>query len=141
MKKTIILIFITFCLYSCNYFSAGSYPYAEVYTINKKESSFLNDIDQFKKEHPEFIVPSKYNIRDGKNSHWNFISFYLNNKIYCTWTREAVDSTKTDFAFIGIYENIDKNKDYIEINKNDDEENTKEKKFFETKILNPILKK
>lgn len=140
IKKILILFFISTLLHCCEYFNAGSYPYAEVFVIKTEKSSLLRIVDNFKKDHDQFDVPNNYNIKDGKDSHWYFVSFYVKGKVYCTWIREDNDVSKTQFAFIGVYKFIDGNKTYKEINKINDEENDKEKEVFKEKILNPILK-
>ena len=133
------MVFVSTLLHCCEYFNAGSYPYAEVFVIKTEESSLLRIVDNFKNNHNQFDVPNNYNIKDGKDSHWYFVSFYIKGKVYCTLIKKDNDVSKTQFAFIGVYKFIDGNKTYKEINKINDEENENEKQIFKEKILNPIL--
>jgi hypothetical protein len=101
-----LLIYILIYTTSCDFLSAGSYPYAEGYEINAVDSVLNRVILQFKEENPEFKVPKQLQLRDGPNDemdHWSHIYFYYpeENEILYTWTRRISDS-KTTFAFVSV---------------------------------------
>ena len=83
MKLFYLIIFSSFISYlSCN-FSPGSYPNAELYELDTKESNLIEAIKDFKNEFTEGvegkqtwlpIIHSKLNknIVYGKNMYWIF---------------------------------------------------------------------
>ena len=149
-KKTVIILAILTLIvggviwFGYN-FAPGSYPYAEEYEINVKESDLIKAIQDFKKDNPQYIVPEQTQLKDeqgGDRKLWYFVYFYYpqENQILCTWTR-PIDKGKTTFAFIGINQGLELgnwkmiNKDY------GSSENKEEKKKFEERILNKIKEK
>ena len=105
MKKIGCLLLLVL-LTGCN-IAGGSYPYAEVYEINVPESDLIKEIEEFKSENPEYIVPAEVGLIDGrserKDDHWYHIYFYYKkeNQIVYTWLRPSGEG-KTSFAIVSI---------------------------------------
>lgn len=147
MKKKISLILpvslilLTSIIASCN-FAPGSYPYAEEYTINKKESTIIGAVQNFKKNNPIFEVPLENQLNDGRrdsNDYWFHIYFYYidENEIIKCWTRPD-GKGNTTFAFVGINKGLEFG-NWKMINKDfSDSENKNEKIKFEERILKNI---
>jgi hypothetical protein len=126
--------------------SPGSYAFAEIYELNEKESVVIEAIQTFKKNHPEYAVPSPLTLTDGRineQDYWYHIYFYYKeeNLILNTWVRQVYYGSKagtTEFAFVGINHGLTLgNWKYI----NDDIKRGEKKEqlaLFETRILNPI---
>lgn len=106
---------------------------------------------RFKISHPEYNVPRvTINHRDTLDlldkqtndpAHWYSVYFYYNkeNQIIHTWTRIAEDR-KTTFAFVSINNGLDIG-NWKDINKDlDRSENDNQKKIFEERILEEIIK-
>ena len=146
------IMFGIFCLYQfARMIAPGSYPFAEVYTIDAPEEKVLNAIKEFKTTHPEFIVPNvtinkggSFNLSESEgrkeNSFWNFNYFYYkkDNQIVFTWTRRSLENNKTEFAFVGLNDGLDLGNWQ---NVNDDFgylENRNVKAKFERLILVPV---
>jgi len=149
MKKiyfsfVIILITIIFVCSTCN-LSPGSYPNAEKYNIRISEAELINAILLFKKNYPDYCVPTQIDLRDGRSNnredHWYHIYFYYKdeNKILTTWIRQR-DRETTTFALVAINDGLDIghckeiNKDFTET------ENELQKQMFEQRILEVIKK-
>jgi hypothetical protein len=150
MKKTIntsfkikcILILFSITINSCS-FSPGSYPNAEIYELNYNETELINAIVSFKKENPEYCVPQSTNLIDGRSTerddHWYHVYFYYKkeNKMINTWIRQS-NKTSTSFALVSINDGLilgnwkELNRDFSK------EENEKEKRIFEERVLNKI---
>ena len=144
--RTLILfflatIFITlFSCNSCNIISAGSYAYAEIYTIESNESKLISIIENFKKKNPEYNSPIELREgRDGKDDKWYHFYFYYKdrNEIVHFWIRQS-SSNETTLALVGINEGLVLghwrliNKDYSY------KENKEQKRRFEERIFEPI---
>ena len=157
MKKKIIvwsfaIAFSISCIYQfARMLAPGSYPFAEIYTIDAPEKEVLKAIEKFKFAHPDFIVPKVTINKNGsfdlsesegrkENSHWYFNYFYYkkDNQIIFTWTRPSLEKNKTDFAFVSLNNGLDLG-NWKDIN--DDFgyfENRDIKVKFEKLILNPV---
>lgn len=127
---------------SCSNFAAGSYPYAEEYIINADNNDLISAIDFFKKNNPQYIVPSDVGVLDGKKEHgdyWYNIYFFYpeENQIVFTWVR-AEEKNQSTFALVSINNGQtlgnwkDINKDFSRA------ENIKQKKNFEDRILKKV---
>lgn len=147
--KTIANLFIVFeltlmfgCI-SCR-LAPGSYPYAERYEINCSESDLILAIEKFKRDNPEFNLPSQVQLKDGRmdeNDHWYHVYFYFEkeNKIVKTWVRKVSEKTST-FALVAINDGLTLGK-WKDINSGYSKyENKLEKENFERLILNEIKK-
>ncbi|MEE1900094.1 hypothetical protein GN157_12365 [Flavobacterium rakeshii] len=140
MKKYLIFLSLMF-LVSCN-FAPGSYPYAEIYTIEVGYNNLIQAVEEFKRTHPEYIVPDSVGLYDGKSDrpddHWYHIYFYnkTQNKILYTWVRTSDEGCS--FAFVAVNDGL-KLGNWKYINKDfSSKENRLEKQYFETEILNYI---
>lgn len=150
MKKMLFIINII-CLLpllSCkdiNKFSAGSYPYAEMYIIDKPEKEVINAISKLKKDNLDYKVPKfqwagkETELLDGRDSHWYYFYFYFKdrNEIIEFWTREDNKPNKTKIGLFRISKGLGGaaylvNKDLSE------EENAEIKREFERIIINKI---
>jgi hypothetical protein len=136
----LIMLLIT-KISACN-FAPGSYPYAEEYEINVPESTLIKAINDFKENNPQYIVPNRMLLIDGRTDekdHWYHIYFYYpeENQIVYGWTRPSGKNITT-FAFVSINNSLtlgnwkDINKDFS------DSENKVQKNKFEERILNKI---
>jgi hypothetical protein len=138
---------------SCDKLGAGSYQYAEEYELNYSEDCVKIAIQEFKKEHSEYIVPEVTIDRatffplldhqtEKPDNHWFVVYFYYTNenKILNTWTRPT-EQGKTIFAFVGINDGLTVG-NWKQINKDlDKHDNNLQKKKFEERILNGIKAK
>jgi hypothetical protein len=143
MKLFYLIIFSSFISYlSCN-FSPGSYPNAELYELDTKESNLIEAIKDFKNEYPMYALPQDLFLVEGKeseNDYWYHIYFYYNDEetIISTWIRPNFEG-KVNFAFVSLYR-VSNQEGWKDINKDFGYfENKIEKKKFEERILNPIL--
>ena len=142
--KCLVLLLLLFKITACN-IAAGSYPYAELYHINVNENDLVKAIINFKKQYPEYNVPSQTQLEDGREDDkdlWYHIYFYFprENQIIYAWTRPG-NKGETTFAFVSVNEGLnlgnwkDVNKDF----KSSD--NSLQKEKFEKRILNVIKSK
>ena len=72
---------LLFSCISCN-FAPGSYPYAERYEINCSEFDLINAVEKFKRDNPEYLVPTQTQLNDGRsdeNDHLYHVYFYYKN--------------------------------------------------------------
>lgn len=140
-----------FCLVSCEkkhlyLFSAGSYPYVEVYKINKTEQETINLVNKLKEQNPELIVPittwagDLHKYEDNKNSHWYFVYIYVKEENRAIRFYIRGDRKPTSIALIAsTYRNSLTN--WKLINKDfDDDENEHIIKWFEENILKELEK-
>ena len=146
-KKCFILILLII-LHSCkdaNKFSAGSYPYAEIYIINKPESVVIDKIIKLKEDNPNYKVPKlqwvgkEVELLDGKNSHWYYFYFYFKNtdQIIEFWIRKGDQPNETKIGLFSVSKGLKGitclvNKDLSK------EENEKLKEIFKENIINKI---
>ncbi len=119
-------------------FSPGSYPYAEIYTLNFPENSVQNAIKNVKIKNSKLLVADSTFTDDTiRKVHWIHNYYNLNNRTIHTWTRAENDSV-TYLAFVSVSDSISKfnweniNKDFSKY------ENDKLKKEFEINILYKI---
>jgi hypothetical protein len=139
----ISLIVLLLGLVSCNYFAAGSYPYAELYEVECDPLDLVEAVKQFKADNPDFAVPQEVGFIDGnsgkRDDHWYHIYFYYKseNKILNTWIRYNKESTST-FAFVAVKNGLQIG-NWKEINNDlSKQENRLEKQKFEDRILNRV---
>lgn len=148
-KKVIILVatiivFISVFIWLGYNFAPSSYPYAEEYEIDAKETEVIRAVENFKMGNPEYIIPIQVGLIDGRKNengkqHWYHIYLFYKdeNKIIYCWTRPS-GKDKTTLAFVSINDGLvlgnwkDINKDFSYF------ENREEKNKFETLILNRI---
>jgi len=134
---------LLFSCVSCN-FAPGSYPYAERYEISCSESDLINAVEKFKRDNPEYLVPSQTQLKDGRsdeNDHWYHVYFYYknDNEIVYTWIRKSNEQTTT-LAFVAINNGLTLG-NWKDINKGFSKEGNKlQKEKFERLILNEIKK-
>jgi hypothetical protein len=123
-------------------YKPGSYPNAEKYKIKIDESTLILAIQRFKKENPQFEVPEKIQLLDGRNEQenlWYHVYFYYpqENQILYTWVRKK-NKRETVFAFVSVNNGIQLGR-WKDINKDfSSEENKEQKRKFEERILNKI---
>lgn len=151
MKNKIIVSIIVFsiCIFanSCNY-APGSYPFAEVYTVNAKDSTVIKAVNWFKQRYPEYKVPpvtidgkSYFPLADHltKEGIWYLAYFYIKdrNEIIGIYIRSR-NSRSTNLGFIGVNRGLTLG-NWTEINDGfDRKENKRQIEQFEKLILNPI---
>jgi hypothetical protein len=146
--KVTLAAIILIKVMACN-LSAGSYPYAEIYTLNYPEEKVKNAVAKFKEANPEYIVPKvkingqgNWELKDEKpNESNNLTMFYFyyakENQIILTWIR-AKGNNKTTFAFVSINDGLNIG-NWKEINKDFNSiEDLEEKTKFEKRILRKI---
>ena len=139
----IIILFFTAYEFA-NLFAPGSYPYAEKYELNIRDSELVRKIIRLKINNPELIVPVSTGLRDGKTSNnnlWYHVYFYYpaDNEIVYTWVRSA-SPTKSVLALVSVCEGTDiySNK-WKDINKDfTASENVKQKRKFKEKIISKL---
>jgi hypothetical protein len=146
-KRKILLLICTIAILSiialgCD-FAPGSYPYAEHYELNISEDFAIKTVQNFKKNNPQFNVPEKTQLDDGRGGndggHWYHVYFYYpkENQIIHTWIRSE-EKGKITFGFVGVNAGLTLG-NWKEINKDFSyPENALQKKKFEERILNPI---
>lgn len=146
-KRIVILVGIAIAVLVIAYwlsskFAPGSYPYAEIYTIDASEEDLISQVELFKENNPQYNVPIQVGLIDGRadsSDHWYHIYFYYpeEHQILYTWVR-AENKNKTTFAFVSINYGLILGK-WKDINKDlDKEENKKQIEKFEQLILNKI---
>lgn len=127
-------------------FGAGSFPYAETYTINSPEEKVIDRINTLKEDNADCVVPKfqwegkEIELFDERKSHWYYFYFYLKdkNQIIMFWTKEAVDPNLTTVALIGVRDGVGLG-NWRTINKDlTEEEDIEIKKIFEDRILSKI---
>ena len=139
---TIFFGFVFFGFYGCNNFSAGSYPYAEVYKVNINADTLIKILTSIKQENSNLIPPSELHLIDGKSDSTDYwYSFYFlnqsKNEIFFTWVRGASREV-SNFAFVSVSDGLKLarwkkiNKDFTVI------ENNIKKEQFRNLILNKI---
>lgn len=138
LRTIIILSISTIIWLGCN-FAPGSYPYAEHYELNVNEDTLIKEIQNFKKENPQYNVPKQAQLEDGRDKnggYWYFFYFYYQkeNQAILTWTRSE-SKTKTIFAFVGVGEGLTLS-NWKEVNKDfSKSDNNLQKQKFEERIL------
>jgi len=144
MKKIVALVFVAICLVNaCNMFSAGSFPYAEVYKYRMSEDSLISMLELLKANDSSLVVPEGYRHEDGRrdsSGYWYYIYFYNKGRdeIMLTWVRESIDTAYTDFAFVAVKKKEDVG-NWKDINRDfGGAENRARKKEFKTLILDRI---
>lgn len=148
-KEYFISIFFFVILFSCkdvNKISAGSYPYAEIYTINEPEKEVIKKIFELKENNPDYKVPEfqwagkKILLEDKvlKNGYFVFYIFFKeNNQILYSYVRQE-NSTSTKIGLISIQNGMSLGNWKI-INKDlTTEENDQLKNIFKEKIISNI---
>lgn len=136
----IMLLLVSFG--SCN-LTSGSFPFAEIYSVNSEELELIKAIEKFKTENPKYSVPDKFTIYDGRRDnadYWYHVYFFYDYKetIVKCWVRPS-GRGKTSFAFVGLNEGL-KSGNWKFVNRDfNDEENEEQKRKFEKFILNEIL--
>lgn len=146
--KKFFLLTIIIKIIACN-FNSGSYPYAEQYELDLSYEKAKMAILNFKKKHPEYIVPKVningkglWNLKDvqtQEQSKWYKCYFYYKdeNKIVLTLLRYA-GKNKTNIALVSINNGL-KIGNWKEINKDFSSlENSEEKRKFEIRILKQL---
>lgn len=151
MKNYIILLILLInssCKdFNINLFSAGSYPYAEYYTIDLPEKEVINRLTKLKEANPTYKVPKfqwagkEVELKDGRDSHWYF--FYFNfqdrNEIVSFWTRRGENANETTIALTNVSKEDGSNPKTYTINKDTPKKyNSEIKKIFEARILDKI---
>jgi hypothetical protein len=137
------IVISTLSFFSCD-FAPGSYPYAERYKVKIKETELINSITKFKENNPDFCLPNRVKLKDGKrdeNDLWYHIYFYYKNEniIVKTWVLQD-DNENTIFAFVAINEGL-RIGNWKLVNKDFNSNENKNQKFlFEQRILNVIKK-
>lgn len=86
---------------------AGSYPYAESWTINASEQETLEAIKNIKQESPLLQPPDQralVPVRDSATGYWAYVDFYYadTKEVVHAWTREGSEPNTTTFAFVSI---------------------------------------
>ncbi|NLR63697.1 hypothetical protein HGH92_05195 [Chitinophaga varians] len=144
MKKLIATAFIVICLvFACNMFSAGSFPYAEIYQYKTNKDSLIYMFELLKISDSSILVPEGYGFDDGlrdASGHWYYIYFYnkRRDEIMLTWVREGIDNTYTNFAFVAVKRREDVG-NWKNINKDFDRSGNKARKAeFKALILDRL---
>lgn len=138
---TAVIMSLIFCI-GCNNIGAGSYPYAEIYTLPFSEHTVIRAIDTFKSMHLKAVAPVE-DLRDGRGGsdggYWYHTYFYLPEEqtiVHC-WTRPE-SKTKTKFAIVGLNSGLELG-NWKEVNKDfSSRENEAVIKKIENTFLNPI---
>jgi hypothetical protein len=149
MKKpvtTFLILNLTllFSCISCN-IAPGSYPYAERYEINCSESDLILAVEKFKIDNPEFNLPVKTQLKDGRrddNDHWYHVYFFYEkeNVIFKTWIRRNGEKS-TVLAFVAINDGLILG-NWMYINKDFSKgENKIQKEKFERLIFEEVKKR
>jgi hypothetical protein len=143
MKSFILLLIsITSFTLSCNYFSPGSYPYAEIYQYKIDGDSLIKILTVLKEKDCSLMPPIELGLTDGRSDstdYWYHIYFFnkSENEIIHTWIRKQ-DKEITNLAFVGINQGLqlgnwkEINKDYNKV------DNNKKKEEFQNLILKRI---
>lgn len=146
MKLYLVIMLLIFS--SCNWFLAGSYPYAESYNFECSKSELIAKIADFKIANPEF-QPVKISLdsiienypEDNYTNNFYHCYFYINNMglLHCVINVNEQSSTTLFLTSISKSENLG---DWKRINTNDlqKKENKKIKEVFETVIIKTLKK-
>ncbi|PIF45467.1 hypothetical protein CLU96_2472 [Chryseobacterium sp. 52] len=139
------LLLICFYCKDFNKFSSGSYPYAEIYIINKPEGVVINKIIKLKEENLNYKVPKLQwagkdtELLDGRDSHWYYFYFYFKNtnEIVEFWTREGDQPNETKIGLFRVSKGLEGvahlvNKDLSK------EKNEQLKELFKENIISKI---
>ena len=119
-------------------FAPGSYPYAEIYTLNYPENKVQEIIKVIKVKNKNLLPTDSTLIDDSiRNNHWIRNYYNLNDRTILTWTRPKSDN-ETNLAFVGISDSLT-HSNWKDINRDlKKEENKRLKIEFETIILEKI---
>jgi hypothetical protein len=126
---------------SCDFFMAGSYPYAECYEFNITQEKLIEKVNIFKEENPAYKLftynkENREEVLDHYTEYFYHIYFYfadINQTIHCIITKYGsigVDAMSEGVNF-GDWKNIN-TKDLSK------KENKEIKKKFETEILDKL---
>lgn len=150
IKRIVFGILITLVGYGfyklAELYSPGSYPNAETYGFDISEKELLIAVHKFKAEHPEYVPPVRFGLKEGRRSntdHWYSLYFYYpkSNEIIYVWTRSKGFMGATILGLIRINKG-DRLGNWKDINKDfSSSENSAQKEKFEKLILNPIKMK
>lgn len=145
----VVLLIFLLCLFSCKdfnkVFGAGSYSYAEKYTINREEHNVIKQIEKLKSDN-DLIVPKfvwngeKIELNDKRKSHWYDFYIYLKNRnqMFYFWTRSGDYTNTTIIALVAVRNGLGLG-NWKDINKDlSDKENKEIKKVFEEKVISKI---
>lgn len=114
MKKiSLILLMFFLTILSCKdlnkIFGAGSYSYAEKYTINNKEINVIEQIESIKLNNKLIVPKFQWSgediiLVDKRKSHWYEFYIYLREKdqMLHFYTRSNDSSNSTILALIGV---------------------------------------
>ncbi|TKC02765.1 hypothetical protein [Pedobacter frigoris] len=139
----IALIIVGIIIYKFgNMFSAGSYPNAKIYEIDRSEANIIKAVKLFKQKNSKYVVPDHIGLKDGRdksNEHWYKLYFYYpdTKEIIFAWLRPT-NSQSTSFALVSINQGSelgnwkDINKDFRYF------ENKAQCDKFKKNILQPI---
>lgn len=90
------------CIPVCGW--AGSYPCVKYWDLKVPERQLIAILWDLKEQHPELQLPPGIRDREGRDSYWYHVDFYLpkSREIVYTWVRSDSDSLNvTTFALIG----------------------------------------
>ena len=138
-------LLIVFLIWFGYNFAPGSYPYAEIYELNKTESDVVNAIKIIKEENPQLNVPQQMGLIDGRSrdprDYWYHVYFFYpeEGQIVNTWVKGIVfKNEKTQLAFVSLNEGLTIGK-WKRINQDfSRSENKEHKRKFEERILNKV---
>lgn len=140
------VIIILFSIYSCK-IGAGIFPDAERYVLSSKEEHVIEAIKSFKLQNPEFKVPTRTKLKDGRRpiggqKHWYIFYFYIpeRNEILYTWVRETSKKNKTIFALVSVNKGLEIGnweKVNVDLSRS---ENRIIKQIFKERIVNEVSK-
>lgn len=130
---------------ACNYFAAGSYPFAEIYKVKADEAKVIAAVEQFKKENPDYNVPPEVGMADGrsnrKDDHWYHVYFYYkkDNEIVNSWLRSSREEGTTSFALVAINQGLEIG-NWKEVNNDlSGEEDDFQKEKFKKQVVDKII--
>lgn len=148
MRYKIVSLVILIILFSCkdaNKFSAGSYPYAEVFEITLPKEDVIHKIDSIKTNEklqvPSFEWAGKETFLQDKTLENGYYIFYIflkeSNQIIYSYIRET-NSKETKIGLVRVQNGLSLG-NWKEVNKDlSEEENERLKKIFEEKIISKI---
>jgi len=146
-KKCFILILLIIS-HSCedvNKFSAGSYPYAEVFEITLPKEDIIHKIDSIKINEklqvPRFEWAGKETLLQDKTLKNGYFVFYIflkeHNQIIYSYVKE-MDSNKARIGLVSVQYGLSLG-NWKEVNKDlSEEENRQLKDIFKEKIISKI---
>lgn len=148
-KIFIINVICLLAILSCNdinKFSAGSYPYAEVYLINSSQERVINELDSLKKINTELQVPvfkwagTEVLLSDKiqKNGYFVFYIFIKEkNQIIQSYIGEE-DNNHTKIGLISVQNGLSLG-NWKQVNKDlSDEETEQIKEIFKKEVISKI---